>query len=99
MLQKITAPAAGADDAELHRVIGGSGLQHAGRALYGGDGGRHRGHRSCCLHEIAAGDVLILSHDERPPSLVFPDCSMQVLVTELLFARMVHWMLRPAAVA
>src|ERR1035441_10235689 len=32
-------------------------------------------------------------------SLVFHDCSMQVLVTELQVARIVQWMLRPAAVA
>src|ERR1017187_5090287 len=35
----------------------------------------------------------------RTSSPVFPDCSMHVLVTELLVARIVQWMLRPAAVA
>src|ERR1019366_4272041 len=35
----------------------------------------------------------------RTSSPVFPDCSMQVLVTELQVARIVQWMLRPAAVA
>src|ERR1017187_3878673 len=99
MLKKITAPAAGADDAELHRVVGASCLQHAGRALYRWDGGRHRGHRSCGLHEIAAGDILILRHDEHLILLFSPHFSMHVLVTELLVARIVQWMLRPAAVA
>src|ERR1019366_2039122 len=99
MLKKITAPAAGADDAELHRVVGASCLQHAGRALYRWDGGRHRGHRSGGLHEIAAGDILILRHDEHLILLFSPHFSMHVLVTELLVARIVQWMLRPAAVA
>ena len=62
MLQEISPPAAGADDAVLHLVVGRADLLHGGSAVYGGNSGCHRGHRSGGLHEIAAGDMLVLGH-------------------------------------
>ncbi len=62
VLQEIASPAAGADDAKLHLIVGGSYLLDGGSAVYRGDGGCHCAYRSGSFHKVTAGDILVLGH-------------------------------------